>query len=191
MLPPRHSRGASHVGLDLDAFPFTVRKLTADEGGGYLVEYPDVPLSQSDGETVEEAIASGRDALESSLMCYLQDGKPLPKPSSGHAYSGTFRVRMSKTMHAQIAARAKEEGVSLNLFVVEAAAQAAGRYERPSKIGSRHRKSGRPARRNQLGKNLAGKLRCAGNAPNGWRETRRAVHQAEAAEHHAATFAPQ
>ena len=65
--------------LDLDAYPFTVRKLAAEEGGGYLVEYPDVPLCRSDGETIEEAIANGRDALEGSLMCYLQDGKPLPK----------------------------------------------------------------------------------------------------------------
>jgi antitoxin HicB len=113
--------------LDVDAYPFTVRKLAAEDGGGYLVEYPDVPLCQSDGETIEEAIANGREALEGSLMCYLEDGKPLPKPSSGRAYSGTFRVRMSKTMHAQIAARAKEEGVSLNLFLVEAAAEAVGR----------------------------------------------------------------
>jgi len=130
--------------LDLDAYPFAVRKLTAEEGGGYLVEYPDVPLCQSDGETIEEAIANSRDALEGSLMCYLQDNKPLPKPSSGQAYSGTFRVRMSKTMHAQIAARAKEEGVSLNLFVVEAAAEAAGRYESPARIGSRRRQLGKP-----------------------------------------------
>ncbi len=126
--------------LDLDAYPFTVRKLAAEEGGGYLVEYPDVPLCQSDGETIEEAIANGRDALEGSLRCHLQDGKPLPKPSSGQAYSGTFRVRMSKTMHAQIAARAKEEGVSLNLFVVEAAAEAVGRYESPGRVETRARR---------------------------------------------------
>ena len=139
--------------LDLDAYPFTVRKLAAEEGGGYLVEYPDVPLCRSDGETIEEAIANGRDALEGSLMCYLQDNKPLPKPSSGQAYSGTFRVRMSKTMHAQIAARAKEEGVSLNLFVVEAAAEAAGRYESPGRMEARRGKRGTPARREKVGKN--------------------------------------
>jgi antitoxin HicB len=138
--------------LDLDAYPFTVRKLRDEEGGGYLVEYPDVPLCQSDGETVEAAITNGRDALEGSLKCYLQDGKPLPKPSSGQTYSGTFRVRMSKSMHAQIAARAKEEGVSLNLFVVEAAAAAAGRYERPKKVGTRHREPVRTARRDDLRK---------------------------------------
>ncbi len=140
---------------DLDAYPFTVRKLTAEEGGGYLVEYPDVPLCQSDGETIEEAIANGRDALEGSLMCYLRDSKPLPKPSSGKAHSGTFRVRMSKTMHAQIAARAKEEGVSLNLFVGEAAAKAAGRYEGPDKMESRRGKWNRPAKLEKVKKNAA------------------------------------
>ena len=155
--------------LDLDAYPFTVRKLAAEEGGGYLVEYPDVPLCRSDGETIEEAIANGRDALEGSLMCYLQDGKPLPKPSCGQAYSGTFRVRMSKTMHAQIAARAKEEGVSLNLFVVEATAEAVGRYESPSRIGTRHRKSGKPTKRDRLRKNLAPKA-----SPRGKRAKRMA-----------------
>ena len=63
---------------DLDACPFSVRKLSTEEGGGYLVAYPDVPLCQSDGETIEEAIANGRDALEGSLKCYLLDGKALP-----------------------------------------------------------------------------------------------------------------
>lgn len=138
--------------LDLDGYPFTVRKLAAEEGGGYLVEFSDVPLCQSDGETIEEAIANGRDALKGSLMCYLQDGKPLPRPSSGRAYSGTFRVRMSKTMHAQIAARAKQEGISLNLFVVEAAAEAAGRYESLGGVETRRLKRDAPARREKVRK---------------------------------------
>jgi antitoxin HicB len=139
--------------FDVDAYPFTVRKLAAEDGGGYLVEYPDVPLCQSDGETIEEAIANGREALAGSLMCYLQDGKPLPKPSSGQAYSGTFRVRMSKSMHAQIAARAKEEGVSLNLFVVEAAAEAVGRHKNPGRIEARGEKRETPARREKVRRN--------------------------------------
>ena len=141
-------------GPDLDAYPFTVRKLAAEEGGGYLVDYPDVPLCQSDGGTIEEAIANGRDALEGSLMCYLQDGKPLPRPSSGQSYSGTFRVRMSKTLHAQIAARAKEEGVSLNLFVVEAAAEAAGRSESLSGPKPRRGQGSKAARRGRDRKNV-------------------------------------
>jgi antitoxin HicB len=37
-------------------YAFTIRPLTAEEGGGYLIEYPDLLGCMSDGETVEEAI---------------------------------------------------------------------------------------------------------------------------------------
>ena len=46
---------------NFDAYQFTVRPLSKDQGGGYLVEYPDIPGCMSDGETVEEAIANGRE----------------------------------------------------------------------------------------------------------------------------------
>ena len=51
---------------------FTIRPLTADEGGGYLVEYPDIPGCMSDGETVEEAIANGREALRDCLNVFRE-----------------------------------------------------------------------------------------------------------------------
>ena len=38
------------------AYAFTIRPLEADEGGGYLIEFPDLPGCMADGETVEEAI---------------------------------------------------------------------------------------------------------------------------------------
>jgi antitoxin HicB len=34
---------------NLDAYQFTVRRLSKDEGGGYLVEYPDIPGCMSGG----------------------------------------------------------------------------------------------------------------------------------------------
>ena len=43
--------------------PDHVRPLSKEEGGGYLVQYPEIPGCMSDGETVEEAIANGREAL--------------------------------------------------------------------------------------------------------------------------------
>ena len=41
-------------------YPFVVRRLGEEEGGGYPVEFPDLPGCMSDGETTEEAIAHGR-----------------------------------------------------------------------------------------------------------------------------------
>jgi WD40 repeat protein len=38
------------------------RPLPEDEGGGYLIEFPDLPGCMSDGETIEEATTNGLDA---------------------------------------------------------------------------------------------------------------------------------
>jgi antitoxin HicB len=54
--------------LKLDQYRFTVRPMIAEEGTGYLIEFPYVPLCISDGATVEEAIVNGRDALKCCLL---------------------------------------------------------------------------------------------------------------------------
>ena len=43
-------------------YRFTVRPLTADEGGSYLIEFPDMPGCMSDGETIEGVLANGAEA---------------------------------------------------------------------------------------------------------------------------------
>ena len=99
-------------GLNLDRYRFVVRPTTADEGTVYLIEYPDVPLCMSDGETVEEAIANGRDALKCCLLTTKEFGDPIPRPGSSQAASGQFRLRVPKTIHARLTSRAEQEGVT-------------------------------------------------------------------------------
>jgi antitoxin HicB len=113
----------------IDKYPFTIRPLSDADGGGFLIEYPDLPGCHSDGETPEQAIVNGRDAVRSYLVSCREHGDPIPKPSSPVGSSGQFRLRMPKSLHAQLAARAESEGVSLNMLVVAAAAQALGRRE--------------------------------------------------------------
>lgn len=48
-------------------YPFEVRPLSAEEGGGFLISYPDFADCISDGETVEEALTNGKDALKSTI----------------------------------------------------------------------------------------------------------------------------
>ncbi|BDC52289.1 hypothetical protein F183_A46040 [Bryobacterales bacterium F-183] len=65
----------SGAGLyNLDQYRFEVRRLSREEGGGYLVEYPEIPGCMSDGETVEEAIANGREALRDCLDVFRENG---------------------------------------------------------------------------------------------------------------------
>ena len=68
---------------ELDEYRFTVRPLSAEEGGGYLVEYPDIPGCMSDGETIAEAIANGREALRDCLEVFRESGRKPMKPSIG------------------------------------------------------------------------------------------------------------
>jgi antitoxin HicB len=114
---------------NIDKYPFTIRPLSNADGGGFLIEYPDLPGCHSDGETPEQAIVNGRDAVRSYLASCRKHGDPIPKPSSPSGSSGQFRLRMPKSLHARLAARAESEGVSLNMLVVAAAAQALGQRE--------------------------------------------------------------
>jgi antitoxin HicB len=66
----------------LEQYPFQVRPLTEEEGGGYLIEFPDIPGCISDGETPEEAIVNGRDALKCCLLTMGEFGDIIPLPGS-------------------------------------------------------------------------------------------------------------
>ena len=67
--------------FNLDAYLFCVTTLSQDDGGGYLIEFPDVPGCMSDGDTIDEAIANGRDALKACLKTLREFGDPIPEPT--------------------------------------------------------------------------------------------------------------
>jgi antitoxin HicB len=113
--------------LKLDEYPFTIRPLNSDEGGGYLIEFPDVPGCISDGETPAEAIINGRDALSSVLLTMREFGDPIPKPGGATSSSGQWRQRVPRSLHSRLVARAQQEGVSLNMLVTTMIAEGLGR----------------------------------------------------------------
>ena len=49
--------------LKISEYPFTIRHLSDEDGGGYLIEFPDLPGCMSDGETIDEAIENGQAAI--------------------------------------------------------------------------------------------------------------------------------
>jgi antitoxin HicB len=62
-------------------YRFTVRPLSEDEGSGYLVEFPDLPGCMSDGETIEEAILNGIEAMGGWVEAMRAEGHPIPQPT--------------------------------------------------------------------------------------------------------------
>jgi antitoxin HicB len=111
-------------------YPFEIKLLSHEDGGGFLISYPDFAECISDGETVSEAIANGADALQATIAALRANKLPVPQPGSGGVASGKFIARVPKTIHAQLTMRAKSEGVSLNALVLTFIAQGFGASRR-------------------------------------------------------------
>ncbi len=108
-------------------YPFTVRPLSKEDGGGFLCEFPDLPGVMGDGSSVEEAIADGRKALKAALAALRQMGRKVPEPTRA---SGQWRMRAPRSLHQRLASRAKSEGVSLNTLAVTLLAEGLGRRDK-------------------------------------------------------------
>jgi antitoxin HicB len=108
-------------------YPVTIKSLSEKDGGGYLVEYLDLPGCIADGETIEEALKEGEDAVEAWIKSAKKDGVPIPVPKSTDKYSGQWRIRVPKSLHAKLDNKAKLEKVSLNTLAVALLAEGLGR----------------------------------------------------------------
>ena len=108
---------------DIDNYQFTVRPLSKAEGSGYLVEYTEIPGCMSDGESIEEAIANGREALLDYLAVLKESGVKPPKPDLAPAQ---WRQRLPRTLYSKLTKQAESEGVSINSFVTAIIAEAIG-----------------------------------------------------------------
>ena len=98
----------------MSEYPANITPLAKADGGGWLITYPDLPGCVSDGDTQQEAITNGADAIQSWIAANEAEGRPIPEPNSA---SGKFVVRLPKSIHARLVARARMEGVSLNALV--------------------------------------------------------------------------
>jgi len=119
----------------MNKYPYSVRvcKLAEDDGGGYYAWTPELPGCSSDGETKSEAL----DNLDEAIECWLETanefGYAIPEPEiyAEEVYSGKLSLRLPKTLHAQVAAYAKQEECSINqLLTTYIAAGCAGQAQK-------------------------------------------------------------
>jgi antitoxin HicB len=107
-----------------------VRGEWADGTEGWFAEVDELTGCMSQGRTPEEAIENVRDAMLGWISVALEDGKEIPLPRDPASYSGRFLLRISRTLHADLARAAKHEGVSLNQFTATLLARAIGARDR-------------------------------------------------------------
>lgn len=101
------------------AYPFTVQP----EDDGYFIEYPDLPGCMTQVDTEDGVLPAAREIRDLWLDTAWETGRPIPVPEESPAYSGKFLVRISKSLHRNLAMAAKGEGISLNQYAGQLLAQ--------------------------------------------------------------------
>ena len=91
----------------------------ADIFHGEVVNLRDVVTFQ--GQTVDELHKAFRDSIDDYLAFCAERGEEPEKP-----YSGKFMVRVEPELHKTIALKARQDGTSLNSWVHDTLAKAAG-----------------------------------------------------------------
>lgn len=98
------------------ALPYRLELIPDLDEGGYAASYPDLPGCITCGDTPEEAARNAVDAKVAWMEAALEEGIPIPEPKSEEDYSGQFKLRIPKSLHRELAIKAKQEGVSMNHY---------------------------------------------------------------------------
>lgn len=113
---------------------YSFQVVWSDEDDAYIATCPELDGVSGHGASPEEAILEAKVALQLTIDTYREEGWVLPEPARMVEYSGQFRARIPKSLHAKLAQQALNEGVSLNTYVVSLLASNSGKSEVISSI---------------------------------------------------------
>ena len=82
---PSRSRSRRQPGAMIYRYRITLQPLTAEEGGGWLAEVPELSGCMSDGETPQQAVGNVMDAIACWIEAADEDGRPVPAPADARA----------------------------------------------------------------------------------------------------------
>ncbi len=118
---------------------YSFNVLWSEQDGSFLALCPEFPGLSALGQTPDEAIKEGTVALELFLEEIRASGQDPPSPRTLEDFSGQFRVRLPRWLHAGLVSQADAESVSLNSLIISYLAAALGRRgvraERTPRIG--------------------------------------------------------
>jgi predicted RNase H-like HicB family nuclease len=97
------------------------------ESGTYTATIAEFPGCISEGDSPAEAYENLEDAAVSWLEAVIEGGLPVPLPEAETEYSGRIVLRMPKSTHRRAVDAAKNDGVSLNTFLLSAISEHLGR----------------------------------------------------------------
>ena len=106
------------------AYTRIISPIPDEDGGDFMITFPDLPGCIADGDTEEEALENGKDAFSAWVAARADQNKAIPEPQSHpeeflvSQASGRILARLPKYLHARLIERAKRESVSINSLLL-------------------------------------------------------------------------
>jgi antitoxin HicB len=110
----------------MDPFRYRIVVEWSDEDARFLARVPALPGCIAHGKTEGIAAHEARKAAEAMLAVLKEDGDEPPPSDTAADYSGQTRLRLPRSLHAQLSRDASAEGVSLNSLLVNRLSAARG-----------------------------------------------------------------
>lgn len=95
-------------------YPYTV----VNDDGSFFIEFPDLPGCMTQVEDARDIAAMADEIRTLWIETEYERGAAIPEPAGQSGYSGRFVVRVPKTLHRTLAQSARQEGMSLNAYVL-------------------------------------------------------------------------
>jgi antitoxin HicB len=99
-------------------FPYRIVTEWSDEDECYLARVPALVNCVSHGDTPEDAAREAQVSAHLMLDVLREQGHRIPPSDVAPDYSGNIRLRLPRSLHADLARRADAEGVSLNQLMI-------------------------------------------------------------------------
>lgn len=106
--------------------PYSMQIHWSDEDRCFIGTCPEFPHASAFGSSQGEVVRELETAIELATQSHREEGWTLPDPIVIKEYSGQLRLRLPRSLHAHLAARALAEGVSINTLIVAAVAAQLG-----------------------------------------------------------------
>ena len=108
--------------IDLSQYPFEISPLSQENGGGFLITFPDFSECISDGDTIDEAIQNGLDALHETIVALESKGYPIPAPGNHNQL-----IQIPKNLYHRLVRYAKQEEIGVNTLITTLITESLGK----------------------------------------------------------------
>ena len=97
---------------------YSLHLIWSEEDGAYIATVPEIPQLKVVSKTLSQAVLEADEAISEYIEDQNRNQEPSADPRTLTRYSGQFRLRIPRILHATLATEAEGEKISLNSYIM-------------------------------------------------------------------------